>query len=258
MFQNRRFVIAIFIVLIGAGISFWIVNSKSKTGNVASLFEIIRSGVDSGRFATSSVVATNTDSAVQQNPNSITERVIQRYQQEIFNANKFGVGTSSPITVPNEATLGNIISDELSRGIAIKHYETKDIKISNDFSKEAALAYLKNIQNTYIKNFHGQDDQYLAMVADAVINQSAEKLQGYLTTTSDQITDLLAITAPPNLASFHLDFINAWNERYELGKAVLDGNQDSLKPLAALQGLSDAVNNEEQLLASFQNTLSKL
>jgi len=263
MFQNRRFVIAIFIIIIGAGASFWIVNSKSKTGSVASLFEIIRSSAEAGRFATSS--DSNTQAAAsaglgQSDQTNIADRIIGRYKQEVFNANAYGAGTSSPITIPNESVLGTIIDEELAQGIAITPFKTQDIKISNDNSKDAAIAYLNDIKKAYAKNvdkFNGNGN-YFGIVSDAVTSQNTGKLQEYLAATSNQITDLLAITAPSDLTSLHLGLVNAWNKRYALGKAILEGDKDVMKPVAALQELSIAINDEEKLFASFQDALKKM
>lgn len=263
MFKNRRFVIAIFIILLGTGVSLWILGSKAGNKGIASLFEIAGLGADSGRFAMAEGISLNSGSSENNLDGSenITNKILDRYTQEIFKANKsgVGVGTGSQIAIPNETVLENIMGEELSKGLAIKLFETKDIKISEDSSKEAALAYVENLQKANASNSKKDiENQYFAAIENAVSEQGTEMLQEYLNAISQRITALLAITAPSNLASFHLGLINAWQKRLAVGKAIIESSGDIMKPLAAIEMLNGVIEEEEQLIKAFENTLANI
>lgn len=261
MFKNRRFVIAIFIILVGAGISLWILDSKAENKGVASLFEVTGLGIDSGRFATTEGTGLNSGSLENNLDESenITNKILDRYTQEIFKANKSGVGTNSLITIPNEAVLEDIMGEELSKGLSIKLFETKDIKISEDDSKEAVLAYFDNLQKANTSGSKKDiENQYFVAIDEAVSEQGTEMLQEYLNAISQRITALLVITAPNNLASFHLGLINAWQKRLAVGKAIMESGGDIMKPLAAIDMLAGIIEEEEQLIKTLENTLTNM
>ena len=118
------------------------------------------------------------------------------------------------------------------------------------------LLYLTNIRELQ-KNTVGTSDAYLLAVAQAAAYENTGELEEYLSDASDYLTALLAIPAPDTFVLFHLGLANVWQKRIAIGKAILEGDTDAMKPLAALQELATALDEEIVLEDLLEQALQK-
>lgn len=257
MFRNRRLVIAVCVILLGAGASAWILGAKSgKT--TAALFEIIEAGTNAVRFAALGDAAPDSgitaDSFLPEN--SVTKRIFDRYREEVFKANEWGAGTTTPITIPNELMLAKIVSEEVTQALPVPAFARKDIRIAKENSLESALAYVQNIDRLYKQHFQGTDE-FLPVIYAAASDPDRyeEVLRSYISINSDHIAALLAVPAPLALTDFHIQLLNAFKKREAISNAILDGATDPMKPLAAIEMLETALAEEEQLANVLETAL---
>jgi len=258
MFINTRSFVAFIILALGIGGSFWIARSREDTSNFASIMSVADSAKNLNQFAVLENLPSKTSPFGDGSQINLTNDVVSKYTAEILKNNKKGIGKNSQLAIPNEDALNKIMRDQFADGIPIRYFESKDIKTSGDNSKDAVLAYLKNIQNVYQNNINSKNNiGFLPAIAEYVSNQNSDKLQTYLSLVSKQIDGLLSATAPSDLLDIHLRIVNAWQKRLALGTAILQSDDDPMKAAVAIQEISGSVDEENNLLLSLQEKLKK-
>jgi hypothetical protein len=130
-----------------------------------------------------------------------------------------------------------------------KVYSFSDIKIGKDDSISASIAYGQNLgalfknnnavgnEATYARDSVEQNDPSILNNIDPIIASYKNILNG-----------LLGMTAPPSIASMHLDLVNAMSERLSVAELLRMVNTD---PAAGLEGAGQYLNALQDLSNAF-------
>jgi hypothetical protein len=131
-----------------------------------------------------------------------------------------------------------------------KVYTFADIKIGKDDSVNASLLYGQELgalfknnnalgnEAVYARDGEEQNDPTILAKIDPIIADYKNILNG-----------LLNITAPPSIASMHLDLVNAMSERLSTAELLQIVNTD---PAAGLQGAGQYLNSLQDFSKAFQ------
>lgn len=174
---------------------------------------------------------------------NLTEAFAKLYFQELVKQNPENFQADQRgLKLPKDISDINLNQDEIAELInqtfKIIPFEIKDIKISQDGSVSAQLAYINALQTINQKNFSQIKDNIVDIVEQWIFYQKKEKLAAYVRAVPNQIKDLLILPVPPAWQEFHLQNLNLWQKKLAAYSALLDIEQDPLKSLPAIQEIS--------------------
>ncbi len=240
--MRTRSIIALLVLLFGAGSAVWIASPKVFSGHAASEVS----------FATSSAGAdprfTNDTGAGSDTSNDISEEnVVRNYGREILRLNPQGQGKDAPIIVPNEAVFSQMIQDEISKPIPVRTYTENDITVLKATDKKTALAYATAIDSANKKTIGALATPFVAAVQQYVSDNNPQELSRQSSAIAAYITALLATPVPQTWKTFHLGLINLLSKRFAYANAILDNNDSQLKIAAALSNIISLVDEEVEL-----------
>ncbi len=254
-----RSFIASIILISGIGISFLIV--KGSDGVSKSPVSVLLGDTPSNthQFATLNNLPSHVNLFDSNSQTNLTNNVVSQYTAQILKANTKGAGKNAKVFLPNEDALNTIIRDQLTEGISVRYFTSKDIKVSDDNSKEAVAAYVKNISEVYNKNADSKKSPgFLPSISDYIVNNNQDSLTSYLSLVSSQIDGLLSAPVPSQIADLHLKLINAWQKRLALGTTILQSGDDPIKAVVAVQEISKSIDEEHSLILSLQEKFKNL
>lgn len=234
--MRKRTLIALGILLFGAGFTFWLIYTPSKKVDAFGV-TITTSDSKDIRFAE------RNDSDI----SNRTEDALKQYGTEIFKLNPKGQGTDKPLNLPPDGTLEQIVNDAATRPVSLKLFTTADITTNGHATKESSRQYLsavtsiENQHNTYYPN-------YYAIVSRFVINGDTREPNLLMNELSDNVSALRAVPVPEEWADFHVDFINLLNKRLEYAKKLLDVEDDPVMAAAATKDLKALLQEEDALV----------
>lgn len=181
---------------------------------------------------------------------NITERVIQKYGEELFRANRDNVGKSGgvvgPLQAPSEEYLDALLTRELEEELFIPLFNEADVRTLTDASREDEERYIKQYVVITEQNTKTLTDTYLSAAHLASTESQPQSLLIHVGAAEQQINDLLSMEAPDSLVPLHVEFLNAWQRRFVIGKALLD-EDDPLGQVQAVDALSSAMEQEANL-----------
>lgn len=180
---------------------------------------------------------------------NLTDTLAESYLAEILRKNPSGpqlVEGEQKITLPGEQAFGDIL-DKYAEEIGNSYiFEEKDIKLTNNVSKEAGLAYLQKLNEINEKNF-GKFDKTIVEVLDLWMKrQNSKPLEQYVSLIQPQTQDLLALPVPILWKQFHLQNLNLWQKKLKVYSMLLDLENDPLASVLALGQVSPVI--EETLI----------
>ena len=132
-----------------------------------------------------------------------------------------------------------------------KVYAFTDIKIGKDDGATSTLKYGAAV-GTLFNNNNTQGNDEAVDARDSVEQNDPDilaKIDPIIEAYKNILNGLLAITAPPNIASIHLDIVNAMSERLFVAELLRNINSDSV---AGLQGAGQYINGLNDLSDAFQ------
>ncbi len=192
---------------------------------------------------------------------NLTERLTNAYVQEFLRTNQGelqNVNGRPGLKPPPDASLENILQENLNRGIAFKIFELKDVRISNDNFKENQLAYIGYLDAAGKKNFGGFHETIDQMLNAWINKKNAEPLNKYLNISSRQINDLLAIETPSLWQEFHLQNINLWQKKFEIYTAILNQDGDPLKAALAIKQVPNLIQENQDMQSVLGEKIKEL
>lgn len=240
--MRTKTIIALFVLLLGAGGAFWI---TSPRGDGLSVLSLMKTTEKDPRFTTgeNTLNATSSDTS-----ESITEENVARnYTKEIMRLNTMGQGTATPIKLPTEEKLTQIVQEELSKSIPVKLFTEKDIVVGNSSDKAAIAAYLAGVAEVYKINAPPKTSSFSSALSQFISTDDARELALHAAKLSSSITGLIAVRVPPTWKTLHLEMLNIMQARLTYIQAMINGDGTQLKTVVALNSLN-ALLDEEQLL----------
>ena len=237
-----RSIIALLVLLLGAGGAFWIASPELFHSSAASGISFATSSIGADpRFNSDTVTNTDTSGDISE------ENVVRNYGGEILRMNPQGQGKDSPIIVPSDAVLSQMIQDEMSKPIPVRTYQESDIVVLKTTDKKAELAYATAIDAANKKTVGALKTPFIAAIQQYVSDNSPQELSRQSYAISAYISTLLAIPVPQTWKMFHLGLINLLSKRLAYVNAILDNNDSQLKIAAALSNIISLVDEEVEL-----------
>jgi hypothetical protein len=128
-----------------------------------------------------------------------------------------------------------------------KVYDFSDIKIGKDDSINATIVYGQKLGALFSNNNAvGNEAVYARDSAEQNDPTILAKIDPIITAYRNILTGLLAITAPPTIASMHLDLVNAMSERLYTAEMLRSSD-----PTASLEGAGEYLTALQDLYNAF-------
>ncbi len=241
--MSNRTLIAFLVVLTGGIVSFFILfrgpsgasvsngyvfSSTSSQPSVDSSYEVLDPSI-------LPPAALDDSSSRQAN---LTDVLADSYLREILAQNPEGptlVEGEKRVRVPDVSSLEDIAESGLTAKIAVREFSSRDVRVSSDNSKEAQLAYIKQLESVTTKNFSGFRTSIIDLLDGWMTTQNPALFDSYLQIVSKQIDGLLQISTPSLWTTFHVQHINMWQKKLTLFTALSELENDPLKAYVALQ-----------------------
>ncbi len=188
---------------------------------------------------------------------NFTESVVQKYGEEILRINPRG-SSASAVALPPEGTLESLIVEAVERPFVFSSFTERDIRTSSGKTREALVFYLNTIVAIQEERLSEHASSLLGAVARFVSENNGRELELAQNAMRLYIGDLLKISAPAPLASFHLGLLNLWQKRVALTNTILESADDPLKIVAAVEHLSQTAEEETRLTELLVLNISKL
>ena len=149
-------------------------------------------------------------------------------------------------------TVNAMVSQALSNPNIVpqtKVYAFSDIKIGKDDSINASLVYGQNLGVLFKdNNAVGNEAVYARDAAEQNDPTILNNIDPIIASYKNILNGLLGMTAPPSIASMHLDLINAMSERISSAELLRMTDTD---PAAGLQGAGQYLNALQDLSNAF-------
>ncbi len=260
--MKRRKIIAAIVLLGGVALFFIIIGSpassdrplivaKAGTGvdgslNYASGTNSVTSGGDQAGSAGTAVGNGN-----------MTDSLIQSYAQNILQMNN-GFTNATPnatntVSFPSVDAVSSQLANSLNQTVPSKIFTINDIAITSDNSTSSQLSYINAVGTLSRKNFAGFPNVTLASVIDKFVSQNDPSLiNEYIAIINNEINGLLQLAVPSQLAAWHLENLNLWEEKLAVFTAIINMSDDPLKAAVALNEINDVAGKNQVL----QNTIN--
>lgn len=264
--MKRRKIIAAIVLLCGVALFFAIIGGSSSSNGPLVL---AKAGGGSGSLDYTSSGITNTPSSSNSGTTAngasgnMTDSLISGYAQNILQMNNGFSGTvpnaTNTVSFPSVDSMTNQLSASLNQTLPFKTFSTNDILVTNDNSITSQLNYIYKVGGISRRNFANFPQTTLANVIDQAVSKgNPTLLNEYVAIINQEISDLLAVTVPPSLSSWHLQDLNLWEEKLTVFTAIADINADPLKGAIALNQVNDIAGKDQALQTQIENTMVKL
>lgn len=265
--MNKRNLSAFIIILGSLGFFFWTVFGASN-GKQSNSFINVSSGKNSNSNLEYDSLANllpllNKDSqnSGSSSTDNLTDNLIHLYEKSIYQENASGlknINGQNGLKPLSENSLASLINESDNEHLNIPSFEEKDIKISNDNSKEAQLAYLRKLGEISTNNFSGFNKNISDVLKETISQNKTSSLEKYLEIASKQIDDLLALETPPLWKSFHLQNLNLWQKKLIVYGALVNTNNDPLKTILAIKEIFNVFEENDNLQKILDEKIKEL
>jgi hypothetical protein len=193
---------------------------------------------------------------------NLTDNLIQNYAQNILQMNngftEVTPNSTNTISFPSVDSLSNQIAESINQSLPSKTYTVRDIIVGADNSTSSQLTYIKAIEEINQKNFKNLQIPINEILGDFFTDQNQTKLSLYVRAAESQVSDLLAIPVPQQLAVWHLENINLWAKKISAYGAILNTDNDPVMATAALRGVPEILNENLTLDSLIQKRWAAL
>ncbi len=243
--RTKKF-FALLIILSGVGVSLILINHGS--GKNSNLFGFATKpgnnpSLNYKNSASISSAFSNQDPTPDKTKmDNMTDALINSYVREFASLNQNGLQTingKTGIKPISEGDFQNLIAEKINEDVAFEYFSEKDIKISEDDSKENQIAYLLNVakaMNKYKTSF--KTDIFSAIENNFKKNDSSA-LERFVNNMPELIENLLVLQPPKNFITLHLQLLNYWQKKLAYYEAIINLQEDPLKAYIALDNLKN-------------------
>lgn len=251
--KNIRVFLALGILAGSSVFAFWIMGNANKAayqaGNqrkqLLALTDAARKGTEQ-----KNPVAGQTQN---QNQNA-TEELIRRYGDEAYRLNKDRIkpGTDNKVVLPDENFLAGALERATKERLIMGEFSRTDLRINANPTEEDVGGYADKFQEVLKSVKTGGETNFLAAVYEAAGTGSYDALKKHEVLASGVVDNLLNMSVPEPMTDFHLIFLNVWEGRLGIARAVLNGESDPVGSMAAVNRIEDQVLRENQAVAAFE------
>ena len=267
----KRKVSALIIICASASVSLLILYRSENTTSADILAQIIEMQKESPtihsalRFARKNTTidapqAQNTLKSVTEEKN-LTKRFARTYAKQLAAENPGGIdeikktGNLDSLS-PDVAT--QLFSSQITaQKLEYPQFEIKDLRVTQDVSRERQIAYVQALTVAWQKNFSGKKEVGQAM-HDWILQKNQKPLEQYIAAISPQVNDLLTLEVPESWQWLHLENLNLWEKKLATYRAILEMNEDPIKGMVALKALEEITQQNEVLQNVLRDTMKKL
>jgi hypothetical protein len=175
---------------------------------------------------------------------NLTDLLAESYLEEVVRKNPAGpqrVNGKKTLVLPSEEIFAEALAKTKKEIGPSKLFGENDIKIINDASRAAELAYLENLNKINQKNFGEFKKSIIEILDEWITNQNGKLLEKYVSLIPAQIQDLLSLPTPIRWKQFHLQNLNLWQKKLAVYSALLNLRNDPLASLLALEQVSPVI-----------------
>jgi hypothetical protein len=201
-------------------------------------------GAGVGNLAKNGSLNSGTTS-VQIKPLTVTSKLGQALVSEYLQLQQSG-GDESTDTI--NAMVSGVLNNPNIVPTA-KVYTFANIKIGKDDSQNADLVYGQELAALFKNNnVVGNEATYARDAVEQNDPTISAKIDPIITSYENILNGLLGTTAPPSIASIHLDLVNAMSERLTTARLLRTVNTD---PAAGLEGAGQYLTGLQDLSNAF-------
>ncbi|MCL4404131.1 hypothetical protein M1432_02205 [Patescibacteria group bacterium] len=258
--MKRRKIIAAIVLLCGVALFFAIIGGSpssnsplvsAQAGGGSGSLNYTLSGTGDASSSPAAGAPANGSSG------NMTDTLINGYAQNILQMNNGFAGTnatgSNSVSFPSVDATSQIISQALNQQIPYRAYHAQDLNISNDNSTSSQLSYISAMTALTQKDFGSFDVSMDEMISNAVVKNDPVELERYIQIANNELADLLALSVPSSLASWHLSNIDLWSEKIAVFSAIADYSSDPVKAVVGLNQVNDIIGKDDSLTATIQD-----
>lgn len=230
-----------FVILAGASLfSVWLVGSSENTARSGS--GAVNPVSHKNATVSSAVMAAGSEK-------NLTDEAVKKYNAELYRLNKdadFAAGGETRVNMPDEVFVENFLNEEASQELDFPKFKKSDLKMTPSDTDDDFTIYMKALQAVLKKNGEGPTLQFLAAVDRAVQNDDYGELKIHEKTADNQVKGLLQIGVPESAVELHLAFLNLWQGRLYVARAILNSGNDPIGAVAAYNTLEKLSETEVQ------------
>ncbi|MBI4034244.1 MAG: hypothetical protein HY378_01710 [Candidatus Brennerbacteria bacterium] len=242
--MNGKKTAALLIILIGLGTAFFIVRGDSSGAASPVSFFFGEKASPSLQFESEKSARPSVLSGGQVSDNlqtgNLTESLVQGYVGELLRNN---------LNAPDLGFTEEAIQEKIAEGITFTEFGLDDVKVLNDNSIKAQVAYMESIDALVRKNFSGLNKNIVEALDDFLQRGDSSSLNYLTRNIPGYVGGLIALEAPPLWKVYHLQLLNLWQKKLATYQAILDLKNDPLKSYVAIQQIPDIVSEDLTLQA---------
>lgn len=242
--RNKRWVLALFVLVAAVAISVFILSSNKKEGDVF-VINPTKNNNPSLQFesGTTYLLGANTIETKPRNneeeTDNLTELLIKSYERRV---------SENEGLLFSDEDLSTSLQESIAKGLDVPWLTSEDIITSNDNSETSQIAYTELVDDALYKNFKEFEGETAITALQKFLEENNPDLLNYLIKAiPSHIDDLLTLRVPSLWASAHLQMLNIWQEKLAIYQAVVDMQSDQLKAYIALQQFTGVVQKDLDL-----------
>ncbi len=266
--MKRRKIIAAIVLLGGAALFFVIINASSSS-NAPLVTAKAGGGTDGSLDYTASAGRGVVSSGSNGNGRSgggatdnLTDILTQNYAQTVLQMNNGFAGATpdatNTISFPSVDTMASTIAGSLNQNLPYQSFTAKDISVATDNSTSSQLAYIEAFSALSAKNFSGFKASLSDAIDQFVSDNDPTLLLQYVAIIRSEVSGLLPLTVPSQMAAWHLENLNLWEKKLSAYTAILNMQNDPLKAYIALNEIDGLVGETQTLQNTINNQVGLL
>lgn len=254
--MKRRKIIAAIVLLGGVALFFIIIGASPSSSRPLIVAEAGKGTDYSLAYAASanrglSSGGSTSASGTVVGTSNMTDALIQNYTQNILQINN-GFSSAIPnatntISFPSADAMSNQLASSLAQTLPSKIFTMQDIAVESDNSTSSELAYLQAFSALSNKNFANLKVSLGEIIDQFISNNDPTLLNQYIAVINNEINGLLAIPVPSQMAAWHLENLNLWEEKLTVFTAILNTQTDPLQASIALNEIDGLVGKTQTL-----------
>lgn len=261
--MKRRKIIAAIVLLGGAVLFFVIISAPTSSNTPLVTAKADRGGAGSLDYTVNASGSAATGGSVGQNGSgngNLTDAMIQSYAQNILQMNNGFAGATpnatNTVSFPSVDTMTSQLASSLDQTLPSKTFASSDVVVESDNSTSSDLAYLQAFSALSAENFSHFKYSLTDVINQFISNNDPTLINQYISVINNEISGLLTIPVPSNLASWHLANLNLWEEKLTVFTAILNIQSDPLKAYIGLNDI-DGLVGQTQILQNEINAKLK-
>ena len=252
-----RKTIALFVLVGGMLGAFLVARLAAPSEDDRTVLTLSSAGGNDPAFSFGNGGASGSSDGSELSDANFTERVVQRYGEEILKLNAKG-SAASGVALPSEGTLENLIADAIEQPLVFPTFSSRDVKTIALEGKEGLSTYFTTLTEVQNERLGEEVGSLLGAVARFVSEEDGRGLEVARSDMRTYLGDLLKVPVPTPLVPFHIGLLNLWEKRIVLADAILKSGEDPLKIVAAAEHLSQTMEEETQLIELLVMNLSSV